>query len=279
MVNNKTMSNSQSSLIAARTLKLVGVILILSFLLDFLILSFPLKILDRAWQITFATQLVDRGIIPMVGLALITAGYWIDNANDFSTNRQSWLDLRFWALLFSSLLGLLFLVLFPIHLNNVRQASAQTIQQINQDANQAETQLQAQLGSPQAQEQLAAQQTQVKSQINELLKNDQQLNQVLQSDRVPEQLKALLRQSKANPKAVDEIVQQQLSPEALRNQGLTRIRRRKAEAEQQATAEAWKSGLRTGISSLLLSIGYIVIGWTGLKSFSLQPGRRKTSAR
>lgn len=216
----------------------------------------------------------------MVGLALLSAGYWIDNiANDSSSNRQAWLDLRFWALLFSSLLGLLFLVLFPLHLNNVRQASAQTIQQINQDANQAETQLQAQLGSPQAQEQLASQQTQVKSQINELLKNDQQLNQVLQSDRVPEQLKSLLRQSKANPKAVDEIVQQQLSPEALRNQGLTRIRRRKAEAEQQATVEAWKSGLRTGISSLLLSIGYIVIGWTGLRSIGVQPGRRKSSAR
>ncbi len=49
------------------------------------------------------------------------------------------------------------------------------------------------------------------------------------------------------------------------NQRLNQIRQRRDEAEKQAKDNAWKSGLRIGISSLLLSIGYIIIGWTGLR--------------
>lgn len=277
----KASSSPQFSPLAAQTLKLVGVILILSFLLDFVILSFPFRLLDRGWQINFASTLVDRGVIPMIGLALIFAGYWIDNsASDSPTNRKPFQDLRFWALLLSSLLGLLFLLLFPLHLNNVRQASAQTIQQINQQATQAETQLQSQLGNNQTQTQLEKQQSQVKSRLTELVQNPQRLNQALQSDQLPEQQKKLLQQFKSDPKALDSYLQQQFGTTGLRNRALTQIRGRKEQLAQQATQEAWKSGLRIGISSLLLSIGYIAIGWTGLRSLGfLQPSRRKSAAR
>ncbi len=271
----KTMSSSEFSPLAARILKLVGVILIFSFLLDFVILLFPFKALDQSWQISFTTQLVEPGVIPLVGLALLFTGYWIDNsASESPSNRKSWQDLRFWALLFSCLFGLIFLLLFPLHLNNVSQANAQTIQRIDLEASQKEAQLQTELASPQAKAQLEEQQNQVKGQINFLLKNEQQLNQLLQSNKVPEQFKTLLRQSQANPKAVDELVQQQFNPEALRGE----IQRRKVEAEQQATQEAWKSGVRIGITSLLLAIGYIVIGAMGLKSIGLfQSDRRDYS--
>jgi len=262
----KTMSSAALSPLAARTLKLVGVILISSFLLDFAILLFPFKPLDQSWQISFTTQLVEPGIIPLVGLALFFTGYWIEKSgSDSPTNRKLWLDLRFWALLFSCLFGLIFLVLFPLHLSNVSQANAQTIQRIDQEASQKDAQLQTELAGPQAKAQLEEQQNQVKSQINFLLKNEQQLNQLLQSNKVPEQFKTLLRQSQANPKAIDELVQQQFNPETLRGE----IQRRKVEAEQQATQEAWKSGVRIGITSLLLAIGYIVISWMGLKTMGL----------
>ncbi len=256
------MSNLQVSPFATPTLKLVGVILILYFLLDFVVLLFPFKPLDQSWQINFTTHLVEPGLIPLVGLALLLLGYWIDDtARAAPTNRKAMLGLKFWALLFSSLLGLLFLLLFPLHLNNVTQINAQKMQVINQEASQKEAQLQTQLDNPQAKAQLQQQQSQFKAQVNYLLKNEQQLNQLLKSDRVPEEFKNLLRQSQANPKAVDALVQQQISPEGLRNQ----IQRRKAEAEEQATQEAWKSGARIGITSLLLAIGYIVISWTGLR--------------
>ncbi len=271
------MSNPQFSPLAALMLKLVGVILMLTFLLDFVILLFPFKPLEQSWQINFTTQLVEPGIIPLVGLALLFLGYWIDNsASDSLTKRKAGLGLKFSVLLFSSFFGLLFLLLFPLHINNVTQANAQTIQQINQEASQKETQLQTELNSPQAQTQLEEQRSRVKGQIDYLLKNEQQLNQVLQNNRVPEQFKNLLRQSKANPKAVDQLVQQQLSPEGLRSE----IQRGKAEAEQKATQEAWKSGVRIGITSLLLGLGYIAIGWTGLKSMGgVESGGQQFSAR
>lgn len=38
--------------------------------------------------------------------------------------------------------------------------------------------------------------------------------------------------------------------------------------------------MRIGISSLLLSIGYMIIGWTGLRSMGvLQGSKRKVAAR
>ena len=278
----KAISSPQSSPLAGRTLKLVGVILILSFLLDFVILSFPFKPLDKGWQINFATLLVDRGVIPMVGIGFLFAGYWIDDSFRDSPTASPPLviDLRFWTLLFSSLLGLLFLLIFPLHLNNVRQLSAQKLEQINQDATQKEAQLQNQLGSPDVQAQLERGQSQFKNKINSLIQNEQQYNQALQGNQIPPDQKKLLQQFKADPKSLEQFVQQQFGAEAFRNRGLTKIRGDKQQAQEQIGEEAWKSGLRIGISSLLLSIGYIVIGWTGLRSLGiLQPGRRKASAR
>lgn len=267
----KAISSPQFSPFAARTLKIVGTVLILSFLLDLIILTFPFRPADKGWQISLANQLVDRGIVPLVGLALLFAGYWVGNTASSSVSSKSWLSLRFWALLLSSLLGLLFLLLFPFHLNNVFQVRAQTIQRISEDVDQARNQLQAQLISPQAQAQITSQQQQLRSQINQLLQNELLLNQALQSSQVPEQFKNLLRQAKAKPQALDQLLEQQIGAETLRKQGLDQIQRRQEEVERQVQQDL-KSGLRTSLTSLLLSIGYIVIGWTGLRSKSaMQP--------
>jgi len=254
----KAFSNQQFSQFAARILKLVGLILILTFLLDFVILLFPFRPQDKEWQVNLVTQVVDRGTIPMVGLALLLAGHWINNtASDTPDNRKSSLNLSSWPFLMSSLLGLIFLLVIPVHINNVLQARAQALQRINQEVTQAETQLQTQITS---------QQEQFRSQISSLLQNEQQFNQALQSPQVPERFKTLLRQAKANPAALDQLLAQQLNAEAIRNQGRTEIQRRKQEVEQKAQQEVWQTGTRIGIRSLLLSIGYIAIGWTGLRN-------------
>ncbi len=278
------MNNHPIFPLAVRTLKVVGVILILSFLLDFIILSFPSGPRDSQWQIGFATALIDRGIIPLVGLALIFAGYWIEkNNSDFLVNRKSWLDLRLWAVL-SSLLGLVFLLLVPIHLNNVNQARAQTIQQISQDASRAESNLQAQLGQLQTQlgdervqAELERQRSQFRSQVNELLQDEQRFNQAIQSNQISETEKKLLQQFKADPKSLDTYVAQQADPQTLLAQRLNQIRAQQEQLKQQARQDAWKSALRIGISGLLLAFGYIVIGWTGLRSMGTSKSSRHQS--
>lgn len=284
----KAMNSKQISSFTSWSLKLVGVIVILTFLLDLAILLFPAGPRDTQWQIGLATALVDRGIVPMMGIALILAGYWIEQSLDKDLlNRKAWLDLRFWAFILSSILGLLFLVLFPVHVNNVRAATTERIEQINQKATQAETQLQTQLsqlqtqlGDKQIQAELEQQASQFRTKVTELLKDEKRFNQALQSNQIPESEKKLLQQFKANPKAIDEYVAKQTDTQALANQKLSQIQVDKEQLSQQARQEAWKSSLRTGISSVLLCVGYIAIGWMGLRNIgNLIQSSRSSSVR
>ncbi|MCM0591809.1 MAG: HpsJ family protein [Gloeotrichia echinulata IR180] len=279
------MVNRFASVNAPLTLKVVGVTLILSFLLDFLILLLPFQPTDRGWQINLATALVDRGIVPMVGLGFLFTAYWIENAGDGDRSRT--LDLRVPGLILSSILGLLFLLIFPLHLNNVNQAKTQTVTQITQEAEQAENQLnsrlsqmQAQLNTEQGKAQLEQLRNQTKAQFTEILKDEQKYKQALASPELSPSVKELLQKAKTDPKVLDKAIEQQTDIQVVRNQQLSQVRQRKEEAEKQAKDVAWRSGLRIGISSLLLSMGYIIIGWTGLRGIgSLQSGGRKAPAR
>jgi len=235
----------------ALTLKTVGVVMIVSSLLDFIILAIPFNPLRTEWQIGFVTQLVDRGIIPMVGIALLVAGHWIANASGASPteSRSAVQDLRFWAFILASLLGLLFLVLVPLHFNNIRMQSNQALEQINKKASTLETQLENQ-----------------SKQVDALVKDPQKLSELdkaIESGRVQgeqlvrlQALKQQLQTFKQDPQSLNQQVEQ----------AQTKIRGERLEAEKQTRTGALKLGLRTGLNSLLLAIGYIVIGWTGFRS-------------
>ena len=279
------MTNRFTSGNAPLALKVIGSVLILSFLLDFLILLFPFQPTDRGWQINLATALVDRGIVPMVGLGSLLIGYWIDGGSD--GDRPRGIDIRFPAFILSSVLGLMFLLFFPLHLNNVNQAKAQALTQISQEADQAEKQVEnqrnqflAQLNTPQGKAQFEQLQAQAKAQFAELLKDDAKYKQALESAQIPPTQKELLKKFKANPEELDKFIAQQTDPEELAKQRKIQIRQRKEDTQKQAGDNAWKSGLRIGMSSLLLSIGYIIVGWTGLRSGGTsQPTGRKVAAR
>jgi ABC-type multidrug transport system fused ATPase/permease subunit len=266
-------------------LKVAGIIFTLSFFLDFVILLFPFQPTDKGWQINLATALVDRGIVPMVGLVMLILGYWVESTEDGGRSKS--IDLRFPALIISSVLGLMFLLIFPLHLNNVRQASNQTVDRIGQEADLAEnqlkgqlTQLQAQLGNDQVKAELEKQKSQFKAQVSEVLKDEQKYKQALANPSLPAAQKDLLKKFKQSPQEIDKFIAQQSNPQELATQKLNQIRQRKEEAEKQAQETAWKSGLRIGMSSLLLSIGYIIIGWTGLRGMgATQGGGRKATAR
>ncbi len=276
------MVNRLATVNTSRTLKVVGIILILSFLVDILILSFPFQPTNNEWQIRLATAFVDRGIVPMVGLGMLFAGHWVDSFDDSS---PSGVDLRFPALILSSILGLIFLLIFPMHLNNVRQISDRDVAQITARAGQAESQVQSQLSQVQqrlsteeAKAQIEKQRSQVKAQFSELLKDDTRYKQALENASIPQQQKDLLKKFKADPKALDKFIAEQSDPNQLANQRKTQIRQDKEAAVKRAKESAWKSGLRVGMSSLLLSIGYIIIGWTGLRSKGATSGGSKRRA-
>lgn len=269
----KAINNPPSPFIA-RMLKLVGIVLILSFLLDFVILAFPAGARDALWQIGFVTATIDRGITPVIGLAFLLVGYWFDRSNNDSlTQPPLWLSLKFWVLLLSSLLGLLFLIMIPLHINNVNSESVRAIERINQNSLQEEArlqselnQLQAQLGDPNNRAKLDAEKTRFKAQVTALLQNEQQFNQAINSDRTPEAEKKLLRQFKANPQALEEFLAQQSDPVALGSKRLAQLQTQKQQLINQARQEALQSSIRMTVRSLLISIAYIFIGWMGLRS-------------
>ena len=271
-------STTRSSPVAGRALKLFGTIFVVSFLVDFIILLIPFEALGpegRAWQINFATQLVDRGIVPMVGIAFVLLGFWIDGVSGVAKSASTGVkDMRFWMVLIAAILGVGYLILFPLHLNNVFSERKAAMAQIDQQATQLESRLGQQLDNPQAQTAIQQRQQQIKGQVSGLLQNEQLLGQVLQSDSVGGDMKQLLEKAKQNPAALDQLIQEQFNPDALRKRGTSQIRQQKEDLEKRAQNNALKSGVRTGLSSLLLAIGYLGIGGTGLLAMKNASGRK-----
>ncbi len=244
-------SSSVYSPFTAVTLKIVGLIMILYSLLDYIILAIPFNALQREWQLGITTQVVDRGITPMVGIALLMAGYWIDSSIGALQNKQKPLvqDLRFWTLLLSSLLGLIYLLLVPLHINNTLWLKNQDFQKIEQQATQASAQLDNRIKQVDA----LVKDPQKLSQLDKAITSGQvQGEQLAQAQAIKQQLQTF----KQDPKALGQQV------ETVK----TQIRNGKQQAEQQATTKALKLGLRTGLVSALLALGYIAIGWMGLRS-------------
>ena len=274
----KATNSRQFSSVAARTLKVVGIILILSALLNSIVLSLPGEISDmsnRGWQLAAATQIVDRGIIPLMGIALLMTGFWVDSSSGVSIDRRNvWVDLRFWALLISSLLGLIYLLLVPVHLNNTRLELKDTLVLLDKEAGQAEAKLDAQIKSEQYKSELEQRKSLLRSQIGTLLQDDGKLQQELKNPNLPKELKTVLQESKNDPKALDKFLEQQ--GQELPNQARKEIGTQKQQKEKELRTRSRNSSLQTGINSLLLAIGYITVGWSGLRSMGiLRFGHRK----
>lgn len=263
-------------------LKLIGIICLLLFFVDFIFLLFPFQPTDKLWQIGLVRNVVDRGIIPLVGLGIMMIAYWFDGVAH--SNRSSRLNLKSLnfklpVFILSSILGLMFLLMFPLHLNNVNQVKVQAWQRYTQESYQLEAQvktelqeIQSQLTNQQVKANLDKQRLELKeqlsTQLNELIKDEQKYNQALNNNQLPEVQRKLLEEYKTNPRVLDNFIAQQTNPEQLAQQRITQIRSQKEERLNKTQEDASKE-LRIGINSMLLSIGYIVIGLTGLKSLGV----------
>lgn len=255
-MTSKKISSSQSvPLLVARILKTVGIVITVAALLDMLISPMPYQFADRQWQIDLVTAVVDRGIVPLVGIVLFLTGFSLDGATQVE-RRALWQDPRFWACILASLLGLVYVLAFPLHLNNVRLSNQTAVEQVNQQATQAETELN---------ERLTTEIESRRQQINQLLTaTDEQISQLTQNGQLTQEQADLIRQFKQDPKSVEPFLKKQEGE--LRTQLQTEIGTRKQQAQDSRKTEDLKSGLRIGLGSLLLATGFIIVGWTGLRN-------------
>ena len=268
----KATNSRQPSSITSNILKVVGLILILSSLIDYAVLLIPPATPSNAvpeqvqlgflqWQQNVTFQLINQGVIPMVGLAFLFAGFWVDSNSGAA--RKGWEDIvRIGALALAGLLGLAFLLPVPIlNINSLRLLNNQAVAQINQRATQVETQIASQ-----------------SQQVSSLLQDEKkltELDQAIKSGQVQgEQLARLqslqdqLQRLKQDPKALNQQV----------DAAKTQLRGGKQEAQKQAESQFLRSSIKNGLSSLLLAIGYLAIAALGLTG-GIGGGRRKAQAR
>ncbi len=243
-------------------LKLIGVIFILAALLDFVTLAIPLQLGNQQWQLAFVTGVVDRGVVPLLGMALITLGYWIDSTNP--NTKPSKFDLRLSTYILAILLGLAFLLFVPVHLINLNQAKATAVQQIEEGAGQGRQQIEGflkQLNSlsnnPAVLDKQIAERERVLTTgvANGNTLNQQQLVAIQQETQQLTSLRDISKDPQAFKARVAEIEGN------LENQ----LQERQKRAEQQASVRALKQGLRIGLSSLMMSIGFAAFGALGLR--------------
>jgi hypothetical protein len=251
-------------------LKLFGVILVLAVLLDYATQVFPFNFADPQWQLTVVTSLVERGLVPLVGMALILIAYWMDSMAPMPA-KETGLDLRFPVYILAVVLGLMFLLLVPLHLNNLNQAKTAAIQQIEQGAGQGKEQIQQVLlrldalsKNPEVLSQQIAQQTQVleSGQLNGTPLNPQQL-EALKMER--DQLKGLQEMAK-NPAALQQKITE------IKTQLEKQVQERQDKAAGEATGQALKQGLRIGLNSLMLAVAYATLGALGLRTVLARQG-------
>ncbi len=270
----KATNSSPNTNLAVRALQLVGLIMIVSFLLDLLTLFIPPDLLNTQWRLNFTTQVIDRGVIPLVGVVFLLIGMWFSESVGNGSSRSANLS-KVVAVILSLILGVLYLGVAPLHgIDTIRDRNL-SLRRVEQEATRAETQLQSQVNNPQFQAQIEQQQQQFKSQVSELLSDEQRLNELISSGQIAGPQADLLQEFKANPQALDQFVEQQ--SQDLPDRALTRIRETRRNAEQEIQLRSAKSVSRS-LSSGLLAIAFLGIAFTGFTGgVKRTKGRRKTA--
>ena len=247
------MQPTVSSFLTPLALKTAGAVLILSSLIDLVfMLVFPPEnlVLDGGrWWLYATSQLVDRGLLPLVGIAFVVAGDWIKivSTEDGGNNGNIW---RIGTFVLASLLGLIFVLIIPFQLSTTNEFKTQELGKISKEV------------------------TQIESGIKNNLK---QIN-AQSKDKLKEQITAIDKELKGGQIPPERLTNLQITKSKLElllndpkkfaaesEQNLQQLQKQKQKVETQASERMLKTGVRTSLASFLLAIAYITIGWTGLK--------------
>ncbi|WP_146131599.1 HpsJ family protein [Merismopedia glauca] len=253
-------------------LKTVGGLLILASLVEYILLFFPPavsdpKLLDQYWKIDFWNQLVNSGVVPLVGMLLIFAGYWMSSTLNISPKRPFWQDLRFWVALLATILGIAYLVTIPVYLSNVNFVKEDTIKNIDAKTVVEKDRLNKQL------EQVNAQLAEYQKVAKDKPKLEQEIariTQAINSGQVQGTQLEQFNNARANLESLknnSQVLEQrnkQIQEEAKKE--LARIDSSQKDAKAITANNAILSVTKTDLKSLILAIAHTIVGWMGLKN-------------
>ncbi len=240
------MQPTVSSFLTPLALKTAGAVLILSSLIDLIfMLWFPPETLvleGNRWWLYATSQLVDRGLLPLVGIAFVVAGDWIKivSTEDGGDRGNTW---RIGTFALASLLGLIFILIIPFQLITTNDFKAQDLKKIDEEA----------------------------TQIQQGIKNNLQQINALSKDKVKEQLTAIDKELAIGQAQGERLANLQLNkllltdPQKFAQKSAQNLQVQKQKREAQVSTRMIQTGVRTSLASFLLAIAYITIGWTGLR--------------
>ncbi|MEM7794475.1 MAG: HpsJ family protein [Cyanobacteria bacterium P01_C01_bin.118] len=266
MTSSAKSAGNAPSPIAALALKLVGGIAIVAGLVDFFVFLLPPDLVNRGWRLLTVENLVERGIVPLVGIALLFCGLWLDgyiSGKGKSTSLMQ--DSRFWTCAFACFLGVFFTIAAPFYVADVFHQRQERLNQVSDRASQVQSQFEQRLAQEQAQriavfEQLQQNPDQTIANVDQLIAqniiNAEQAEQIRQLQGQPEQLKEYLAQQASQiPNLAEEA----------RNRAVTEIGTEQQETTAQLQTAALKNSIRIATNSVLLALGYFIIGISGIR--------------
>lgn len=251
-----------SSTFTSLSLKLVGIIFTISWIVDTLTRAIPFNWQDSQWRINFAADLVDRGIIPLLGMTLVLLGYWIDN-NSGTPAKGAGLRMPVFGL--ATFLGLFFLLLVPVHLSSLNQAKTVLLEQINQSAAQKKEQIQTNLNRLNAISQNPQLLEQQITQLNQVIETGQYQGREIDAQAI-EQARTIRNQLQGWRDLTKKPQEFKKKVEEQKNKWQTELVTLQRDAENRVKGVTINQGLRVGLNSLMLAIGYSAIGWLGFKN-------------
>lgn len=247
------MQPTVSSFLTPLALKTAGAVLILSSLIDLVfMLWFPpenLVLEGSRWWLYATSQLVDRGLLPLVGIAFVVAGDWIRivSTEDGGDRGNSW---RIGTFSLASLLGLIFILIIPFQVITTNDFKSQDLKKIGEEVTQIEQGIKSNLQqiSAQSKDKIKAQIVTIDKELKSGLAQGERLSglQITKS-----KLELLLTDPKKFAQESEQNLQQ--------------LQKQKQKQEALASERMIKTGIRTSLASFLLAIAYITIGWTGLR--------------
>ncbi|WP_310482427.1 HpsJ family protein [Chamaesiphon sp. VAR_48_metabat_403] len=240
------MQPTVSSFLTPLALKTAGAVLILSSLIDLIFMLWlppeNLVLEGNRWWLYATSQLVDRGLLPLVGIAFVVAGDWIAivSTEDGGERGNTW---RIGTFSLASLLGLIFILIIPFQVITTNDFKAQDLTKISEEA------------------------TQIKQGIEG---NLQQIN-ALSKDKVKEQIAAIDKEIASGQAQGERLANLQLNkllltdPKKFAQKSDQNLQVQRQKREAQVNTRMLQTGVRTSLASFLLAIAYITIGWTGLR--------------
>jgi hypothetical protein len=240
------MQPTVSSFLTPLALKTAGIVLILSSLIDLIfMLCFPpenLVLEGSRWWLYATSQLVDRGLLPLVGIAFVVAGDWIEIVSTENGGERGNIR-RIATFTLASLLGLIFILIIPFQLITTNDFKAQDLKKIGDEA----------------------------TQIQQGIKSNIQQVEALSKEKVKEQIASIDKELTSGIAQGERLANLQLNkllftdPKKFAQISAQNLQTQKQKRESQVSTRMLQTGVRTSLASFLLAIAYITIGWTGLR--------------